>query len=228
MSRGLNAKHEVFFHLRSGTNTRVQGADGSSWRRRRRGYGRLEVRPRLWTERGGRGDPTCVLTSGRDGRRWPNLGRRREDNGGNMRLGLLARGCAFQRPSVGHTHGRAESSGRASHGGWPERDTGKKRKQGLDGNDIQTRTGTTKWKGNDEANAMVCSASAKDERRRWKSSSELRRSRRSWGRWRSRHRNWAIHHTTTLSSTRETPGWCPFAPEVHGFAGKARRKFAGI
>jgi hypothetical protein len=28
-----------------------------------------------------------------------------------------------------------------------------------------------------------------------------------------------------LSSTRETPGWCPFAPDVHGFAGKAHRKF---
>jgi hypothetical protein len=25
MSRGLDAKHEVFFHLRSGTNARVQG-----------------------------------------------------------------------------------------------------------------------------------------------------------------------------------------------------------
>jgi hypothetical protein len=34
------------------------------------------------------------------------------------------------------------------------------------------------------------------------------------------------HHSIELA--REPPGWCPFAPEVHGFAGKARRKFAGI
>jgi hypothetical protein len=42
-------------------------------------------------ERGGRGDPECVLTSSREGRRWPNLGRRQEDSGGDMRLGLLPR-----------------------------------------------------------------------------------------------------------------------------------------
>jgi hypothetical protein len=40
---------------------------------------------------------------------------------------------------------------------------GKKRKLGLDGNDLQTRTGKAKRKGNDETNAMVCSPSAKDE-----------------------------------------------------------------
>jgi hypothetical protein len=34
------------------------------------------------------------------------------------------------------------------------------------------------------------------------------------------------HHGVELDEG--TPGWCPFAPEVHGFAGKARRKFAGI
>jgi hypothetical protein len=34
--------------------------------------------------------------------------------------------------------------------------------------------------------------------------------------------------TTTLISTREALEWCPFALEVHGFAGKARRKIAGI
>jgi hypothetical protein len=27
---------------------------------------------------------------------------------------------------------------------------------------------------------------------------------------------------------RETPEWCPFAPEAHGFTGKARQKFAEI
>jgi hypothetical protein len=47
---------------------------------------------------------------------------------------------------------------------------------GFDGDDIQTCTGTAKRKGNNETNAMVCSPSAKDERRRRKSSPELERS----------------------------------------------------
>jgi hypothetical protein len=44
---------------------------------------------------------------------------------------------------------------------------------GFDGDDIQTCTGTAKRKGNNETNAMVCSPSAKNERRRRKSSPEL-------------------------------------------------------
>jgi hypothetical protein len=54
------------------------------------------------------------------------------------------------------------------------------------------------------------------ERQRRMSSSEL-------GKMSNRCRNRAIHHTTALSSTRETPERCSFAPEVHGFAGKAHR-----
>jgi hypothetical protein len=44
---------------------------------------------------------------------------------------------------------------------------------GFDEDDVQTCTGTAKRKGNDETNAMMCLASAKDERRRRKSSPEL-------------------------------------------------------
>jgi hypothetical protein len=44
---------------------------------------------------------------------------------------------------------------------------------GFDEDDIQTCTGTAKRKGNDETNAMMCSPSSKDERRRRKTSPEL-------------------------------------------------------
>jgi hypothetical protein len=112
---------------------------------------------------------------------------------------------------------------------WLEQNRHRKRWQrGLDGNDHETVDWMAKRKGIDETNAMVCSPSAKDERHRWKSSPELRRSRRSWGRRQSRRRIRMTEHITVQSSTRETPGWCPSAPEVHGFAGKARWKFVRI
>jgi hypothetical protein len=62
------------------------------------------------------------------------------------------------------------------------------------------------------------------ERSRWR----LGKTRRSWGRRRSRRRIRVTDPITVLSSTRGTPRWCPFASELHSFAGKARRMFAGI
>jgi hypothetical protein len=159
MSRALDAKHEVFFHLRSGTNARVQGG------------GRISA--------GGR--KTAAATCGSGSYRVTLRGRQATGSRFGCRAGL-ARGCTLQRPSAGHAHGRAERSGRALMDVDRNITEGKKGKQGLDRNDLQTRTRTTKRKGNDKANAMVCSPSAKDERRRRKSSPELRRSRRSWGR----------------------------------------------
>jgi hypothetical protein len=86
--KGLNRKQP--YHLlplvREGQEP--AGAPGHSGRQR---WGRPRARTRLWTERGGRLDLGCVLTSGWDGRRWPNLDRRQEDSGGDMRLGLLPR-----------------------------------------------------------------------------------------------------------------------------------------
>jgi hypothetical protein len=60
--------------------------------------------------------------------------------------------------------------------------------------------------------------------RRWKSSPELGRSRRSRGRRRSRCRISVTDPIMVYNSMRETPGWCPFAQKVHSFAEKAHRK----
>jgi hypothetical protein len=73
------------------TFARVQGADGSSWHRRRRGYWRLGTQLKHGTDRGERGDLGCVLTSGRYGQRWPNLSRRQWTVAGVLQLGLLPR-----------------------------------------------------------------------------------------------------------------------------------------
>jgi hypothetical protein len=70
------------------------------------------------------------------------------------------------------------------------------RQRGLDGNDNETVDWMAKRKGIDETNVMVCSPSAKDERRRWKSPPELERSRRTWRRWRRRRRIRVIEHIT--------------------------------
>jgi hypothetical protein len=72
----------------------------------------------------------------------------------------------------------------------------------------------------DERNAMVCSPSSREERWRRKNLPELERSHRS----RRRRRSRVTDPITVYSSTRGTPRWCPFASELHGFAGKARRK----
>jgi hypothetical protein len=166
---------------------------------------RLGVRPRLWTERGGWGDLGCVLTSGRDGRGWLN----------RQAAAVLAGSSVFTMRR--HFGGPAVSGWgsldalRIAHllammalpGGWRLRSAGSSYRAGHGdcnrterGRDIeiwwgrpQNVQGTAKRKGNDETNTMMCSPSAKDERRWRKSSPELRRSHRSWGRWRSRRRN---------------------------------------
>jgi hypothetical protein len=76
---------------------------------------------------------------------------------------------------------------------------------------------------------MVWSPSAKDERRRRKSSPELERSSPELGKMTestSDSRN-PPHHDVELDEANSRVVSI-FAPEVHGFAGKARRKFTGI
>jgi hypothetical protein len=70
----------------------------------------------------------------------------------------------------------------------------------------------------------VCSPSTREECWRRKGSPELERSHWSRGRRQSRRRIHVTDPITPYSSTTETPRWCPIAPEVHSFAGKARRK----
>jgi hypothetical protein len=103
-----------------------------------------------------------VLTSGRDRRRWPDSDRRRENSGGDLRLGLLPRDTT-RAPGNGET-ARAECgagtwvcAAKAKHGPraraskelgkslpWrlTKTEQRKKGKRGLDGDDLQTRTGT--------------------------------------------------------------------------------------
>jgi hypothetical protein len=94
--------------------------------------------------------------------------------------------------------------------------------KGFDGDDHEIVDWMAKRKGIDETNAMVCSPSAKDERRLRKSSLELR-SHRSWGRWRSRRQIRVIaHHDVELDDGNSR------VVSLCTGSSRSRRKFAGI
>jgi hypothetical protein len=99
-------------------------------------------------------------------------------------------GCisSWRLPAIGAREaGGTRAPGRTGHGDYKHRHREEESWE-FDGDDFQMCTGMATRNEIDEVNAMVCSPSAKDERRRRKNSPELRRSRRSWGRWRSRRR----------------------------------------
>jgi hypothetical protein len=100
--------------------------------------------------------------------------------------------AVLRRASSGEQETRTD---RVGHGDCKQNIQREEERLRFGGDDIQTCTGMAKRKGNNETNAMVCSPSVKDERRRRKSSPELERSRRrsgktrrSWGRRQSRRR----------------------------------------
>jgi hypothetical protein len=148
-----------------------------------------------------------VLPRGRDEQRWPDFAK----EGGGRRSGLRGWSSSGASPVTGWVPWTRflitnllamtslpgdlmlQSGEKKLVSRWPWRlrlqiDQREEEGWGFDGDDLKTCTGTTKRKGNGDTNAMMCSPSTKDERRRRKSSPELRRSRRSRGSQRSRRR----------------------------------------